>query len=155
ITVHGHVNDSPCDITSGGVSGGNVDINYNEVSKHTITTTASHEHQFTIHLENCVLPTASVGTPKVSITFKSTKTLADMNHTMDADHGVGVQITDNNTSTHNLVDLSGTKPIEFSFPAQSSTSLDLKFATQLIQFNSQTIDTGDFSATATYTLTYS
>ncbi|EII7450737.1 fimbrial protein [Salmonella enterica subsp. enterica serovar Newport] len=158
ITVHGNVNDSPCDITSGGVSGGNVDINYNEVSKHTITTTASHEHPFTIHLENCVLQDPGMSKlPKVTVSFKSNnKTDASTHSIMNAGNNVGVQITDNNSTTHTPINLASGTGVEVDFPALSSDSLDLKFSTSLIKFNNTSeVNSGSFTATATYTLTYS
>ncbi|EAB4413591.1 fimbrial protein [Salmonella enterica] len=155
ITVHGHVNDSPCDITGGG----NVDINYNQVSNKHISTTASYEHPFTIHLENCTFASGT-STPKVSISFASSSGTDTTGKIMMAGNtGVGVQISDNNagtTGTDHFVNFnsSTTSPHEITFPA-GSKEMNLNFSTWLIQAGSNPVTTGDFTATATYTLTYS
>lgn len=150
VTIHGHVNDSPCEITGGG----NVDINYNEVSNKHITATPSHEHPFTIHLENCTFASSETA-PKVSVLFATANMLDSASTAMDAGSGVGVQITDNNSTTHNPINLKSGSAIEVNFPDKGSKTLDLNFSTWLVQFASDTVTPGNFSATATYTLTYS
>ncbi|MHC2121647.1 fimbrial protein [Salmonella enterica subsp. enterica serovar Typhimurium] len=153
ITVHGHVNDSPCDITGGG----NVDINYNQVSNKHISTTPSYEHPFTIHLENCTFATGST-TPKVSVTFASNSGVDTTGKIMMAGStGVGVQISDNNAGTtgaDHFVNFSTPTAHDINFPANSK-EMNLNFSTWLIQTGVSPVTTGDFSATATYTLTYS
>lgn len=154
VTIYGHVNDSPCDITGGG----NVDINYNEVSNKHITETPSHEHPFTIHLENCTFADA-VSTPKVSIAFTSKNSLDTTGKIMQAGStGVGVQISDNNTDASasgvNFVDFKTPTAHEINFPA-GGKEMDLNFSTWLVKAGTGEITPGDFQATATYTLTYS
>ncbi|EGF6523818.1 fimbrial protein [Salmonella enterica] len=152
ITVHGHVNDSPCDITGGG----NVDINYNQVSNKHISKDPSYEHPFTIHLENCTFASGT-STPKVSVTFASNSGVDTTGKIiMAGSTGVGVQISDNNAgaTTDHFVNFNSPVPHEISFPANSK-EMNLNFSTWLVQAGTDAVKTGDFSATATYTLTYS
>lgn len=151
VTIYGHVNDSPCEITGGG----NVDINYNEVSNKHITATPSHEHPFTIHLENCTFASGA-STPKVSIAFTSKNSLDSTGKIMQAGStGVGVQISDNNAgTTDKFVDFKTPTAHEINFPA-GGTEMNLNFSTWLVKASESEITPGDFQATATYTLTYS
>ncbi|HAF4710364.1 TPA: fimbrial protein [Salmonella enterica] len=154
INFTGTVQNGACDIQTPDLT-----VNFGQVSVHSVKQgTESHPQPFSIQLSDCLL-TSSTASPitKVSVVFGDSHHVGSNNNIISTTGGthVGIKIkndvsgkfldvmnTTDKTATDNDIPINGTDPA-------------LLFTAYLIQDGSDTVVAGPFSATATYTLTYS
>lgn len=157
INFTGTVQNGACDIQTPDLK-----VDFGQVSAHSVeSATESHPQLFSIQLSDCQLKgltSAANGISKVSVVFN------DTNHAMSSDKKiiattgdthVGIKIkndaSDQFLDVMNAVDAPDT---DNNIP-MSGTDQTLHFTAYLIQNGNTPVKEGAFSATATYTLTYS
>lgn len=154
INFTGTVQNGACDIHTPDLT-----VNFGQVSAHSVKKDAtSHPKNFSIQLSDCQLTGITNATiSKVSVVFGDTHHSGTDNKIIatTGDTHVGIKIKNDasgqfldvmnvvdNPSTDNDIPVTGTNP-------------QLNFTAYLTQVGVNAVTPGDFSATATYTLTYS
>ncbi|EDR9714032.1 fimbrial protein [Salmonella enterica subsp. diarizonae] len=134
-------------------------VNFGQVAAHGITATESHPQSFSIQLSDCQLTGLTSGTngiSKVSVVFNDTHHSGTDKKIIDTTGGTHVGIKIKNDVSGQFLDVMNTTDetaTDNDIPIAGSNPL-LSFTAYLIQ-NGTAVTTGPFSASATYTLTYS
>ncbi|HFH0426087.1 TPA: fimbrial protein [Salmonella enterica subsp. enterica serovar Bovismorbificans] len=134
-------------------------VNFGQVAAHGITATESHPQPFSIQLSDCQLTgltSGPNGITKVSVVFSDTHHSGTNKKIIDTTGDTHVGIKIKNDVSGQFLDVTGavdTAATDNDIPIAGSNPL-LSFTAYLIQ-NGAPVTTGPFSASATYTLTYS